>query len=64
MNVCEECTALGTVDCIDRNTSTACTSFFNLSGSVCVEVCGDGVLYNLECDDGNTVDGDGCSSTC
>ncbi len=40
----------------------------------CLEVCGDGVRYNstqapgllsyLECDDGNTEDGDGCDSTC
>lgn len=30
----------------------------------CLEICGDGRLYTLECDDGNTVDGDGCSSTC
>ena len=31
----------------------------------CVERCGDGVNYGLnECDDGNTLSGDGCSSTC
>jgi len=28
-------------------------------------VCGDNILNNIEtCDDGNTMDGDGCSSTC
>ena len=28
-------------------------------------ICGNGVVEaNEECDDGNTVDGDGCSSTC
>ena len=26
-------------------------------------VCGDGVVVNLECDDWNLIDGDGCSST-
>lgn len=31
---------------------------------VCQEICGDGLLYDLACDDGNTADGDGCSSTC
>ena len=31
---------------------------------VCQEICGDGFLYILPCDDGNTLSGDGCSSTC
>jgi cysteine-rich repeat protein len=33
----------------------------------CTETCGDGRNYHSfanECDDGNTVDGDGCSSSC
>ncbi|KAL4494813.1 hypothetical protein ABPG73_004253 [Tetrahymena malaccensis] len=30
----------------------------------CVEKCGDGLLFYLPCDDGNNLDGDGCSSTC
>ena len=40
----------------------------------CVDICGDGARYNhimasslsyyLECDDGNLIDGDGCSSDC
>lgn len=29
-----------------------------------MEICGDGRLYTLECDDGNNVDGDGCSKDC
>ena len=34
-------------------------------GTGCVEICGDGLDFgNLECDDGNTDDKDGCSSTC
>ena len=37
--------------------------FYNNSG-VCVEICGDGILFNLECDDGNRVGGDGCSADC
>eukprot|EP00163_Fabomonas_tropica_P022558 TRINITY_DN3931_c0_g2_i1.p1 TRINITY_DN3931_c0_g2~~TRINITY_DN3931_c0_g2_i1.p1 ORF type:complete len:1617 (+),score=367.48 TRINITY_DN3931_c0_g2_i1:65-4915(+) len=33
--------------------------------SVCASVCGDGVKASDEaCDDGNTLSGDGCSSTC
>jgi cysteine-rich repeat protein len=32
---------------------------------VCVERCGDGLNFGmLECDDGNKIDGDGCSSEC
>ena len=34
------------------------------SSGNCQEICGDGVLYSLACDDGNTNDGDGCSSVC
>ena len=35
-----------------------------IEDSLCSETCGDGVLYNLECDDGNIIDGDGCSKNC
>ena len=32
---------------------------------MCVFTCGNGILEGLEgCDDGNTLDGDGCTSTC
>ncbi|MDC0118012.1 DUF4215 domain-containing protein [bacterium] len=48
------------------------SSFLNLNrnakiniGDFSLSVCGDGVLDEGEaCDDGNTMDGDGCSSTC
>eukprot|EP00960_Hanusia_phi_P007827 223922-Hanusia_phi.AAC.4 len=34
-------------------------------GPVVYDVCGDGIQEGLEaCDDGNLIDGDGCSSTC
>ena len=30
-----------------------------------IEICGDGLnMGHHECDDGNNIDGDGCSSTC
>jgi cysteine-rich repeat protein len=37
-----------------------------LTPTVCQETCGDGILITalLECDDGNTENGDGCSETC
>jgi len=37
------------------------------AASVCTEICGDGmnILRKVnECDDGNVVDGDGCSGLC
>ncbi len=35
------------------------------AGGQCVEICGDGIhLGAAECDDGNTLSGDGCSSDC
>jgi len=54
-------------------TSYSCKKCSEISGftvmkndsSKCVEICGDG--FNLgyyECDDGNLIDGDGCSSDC
>lgn len=30
----------------------------------CVEICGDGLKFDFQCDDGNTADGDRCSSVC
>jgi cysteine-rich repeat protein len=30
----------------------------------CGDICGDGILIDLQCDDGNTISGDGCSSNC
>lgn len=30
----------------------------------CVEICGDGVALEVECDDGNIVNDDGCSDKC
>ena len=45
-----------------------CQTYYDPSGSVCQEICGDGVLLSLDdpttCDDGNLVDNDGCSSSC
>lgn len=32
--------------------------------NVCDEVCGDGRLFEKECDDANTEGGDGCDSLC
>lgn len=40
------------------------TGYEHDSMGACVEICGDGIRFDLACDDGNLVDGDGCSSTC
>lgn len=29
-----------------------------------MEICGDGLLFTLQCDDGNLQNGDGCSDQC
>jgi cysteine-rich repeat protein len=46
---------------------TGYTCTFSTTGatSVCTEVCGGGIdLGTFSCNDGNTLSGDGCSSTC
>lgn len=45
---------------------TQCTTGFTADPVTanCTEICGDGILFNLGCDDGNLINGDGCSSTC
>ena len=54
----------GLVDC------KSCSDFKGFQkgktgGSSCAEICGDGLHMGvLACDDGNTLDGDGCSSSC
>ncbi|CAD8169663.1 unnamed protein product [Paramecium pentaurelia] len=42
-----------------------CDQGFILSSNICIGVCGDGLLSIQEqCDDGNQIDGDGCSKKC
>ena len=42
-----------------------CTGYaYSSATKTCVEVCGDGLLFDYACDDGNTANGDGCSATC
>jgi len=58
----------GCTDCKSIDTSKyECRNIF-MSGimySVCQSLCGNGIkAANEECDDGNIIDGDGCSSSC
>lgn len=53
--------------CSSLTTCLYCESGFYLSSSTAclLQVCGDGVIHGTEqCDDGNLIDGDGCSSAC
>ena len=60
-----------TMSCTDFGFSNAtpgqpsCTFFCDVDPSDCEGTCGDGAIEPDEsCDDGNTVSGDGCSSSC
>lgn len=61
---CLPCTE-GCGRCTNCTVCLACSRgyFLNPKG-LCSEVCGDGLRFTLQCDDGNLIDGDGCSSTC
>ena len=56
----------GCSSCPDCYSCDSCSlGFFLKAGNpLCQEVCGDGLKFVSDCDDGNNVDGDGCSSTC
>ena len=38
--------------------------YFDNGVTRCKEICGDGLVLEDACDDGNTNNNDGCSSTC
>lgn len=50
--------------CSNNTVCTQCNPGFQLASQACQEICGDGKKFILPCDDGNTLSGDGCSSTC
>ena len=56
----------GCASCPDCYSCDSCKpGFFLKQGNpLCQEICGDGKRIISDCDDGNTIDGDGCSSTC
>lgn len=55
-STCTVCTIAGCSSCV--------SGYYATAAAVCDEICGDGRLFVLPCDDGNLIDGDGCSSTC
>jgi proprotein convertase subtilisin/kexin type 5 len=54
------------ITCNAANTCSQCATGFSWNATVatCTEICGDGIRFAQQCDDGNTISGDGCSSTC
>jgi cysteine-rich repeat protein len=67
INGTQTCTTCNSTKLMELGINFRCPCIFGatLSGSTCVAICGDNYVLPVEgCDDGNTVDGDGCSSTC
>lgn len=64
LGTCSLCNSTCVSCSVNENNCTACHTGFEVNNTFCVEICGDGILYNMACDDGNIVSGDGCSSTC
>lgn len=65
VNICLPCPP-GCLSCIDAYRCVLCRPEFTymVSTEKCVELCGDGKKFVVECDDGNNMDGDGCSLDC
>jgi cysteine-rich repeat protein len=53
----------GCVNCV-RNTNWTCTGGTSNTADSCTPLCGNVRNGLEECDDGDTDNGDGCSSTC
>jgi len=62
-NSCQNCIGFCT-SCQDSSSCQQCISGFNLTNGQCVEICGDARKFQLPCDDGNRLRGDGCNSNC
>ncbi|KRX07488.1 Insulin-like growth factor binding protein, N-terminal [Pseudocohnilembus persalinus] len=77
--ICNTCDYTAPLECTSCNAgyflyNNYCYQCNDLTGFVndpadstnCIEICGDGLVVStqFECDDGNTENGDGCSSTC
>ena len=56
----------GCLSCISQSVCVQCRPEYTYSWATysCLENCGDGMRFSLACDDGNNINGDGCSSLC
>lgn len=64
-SVCTNCLPM-CLTCTSATTCSRCATGFlwNAATTTCFETCGDGVRLFQQCDDNNTIAGDGCSPTC
>jgi cysteine-rich repeat protein len=62
--VCIACDPLQNFNFSGVNGTCLCADGYSLIESVCTKGCGDGIVTNEDCDDGNNIDGDGCSANC
>ena len=62
---CLACPA-GCLTCTDCYTCQVCSINyrFDANSGLCLEICGDGIRYSEQCDDGDNDNGDGCSIDC
>lgn len=56
----------GSLNCVKKTNESCDYGFIYIrEKKSCIEICGDGKNFGMyQCDDGNLVDGDGCSKTC
>lgn len=52
VSVCKFCNLIDGFETV--NGSCQCATGFSLLSTTCTEICGDGLLFRLACDDGNT----------
>ena len=65
--ICEFCNVIGHFKTFAQNNVCVCEDKYEYVNNRCSDICGDGYLmqqYGTVCDDGNLIDGDGCSSSC
>lgn len=60
--LCEFCNITDNFELVSTGHLCSCKQGYSPVGWSCEETCGDGVVINAECDDGNREDGDGCST--
>ena len=64
--ICKFCN-ITSKNTVNSSGQCSCKPHYESVNGVCVDLCGDGYLLNtssMACDDGNTDNSDGCSSTC
>ena len=58
---CKQCNISAHLNLDTKDYQCKCTTGFQINNGVCIDICGDGLIYTNQCDDGNLIDGDGCS---